>query len=91
MVAMHRPEFAAIGRLTVLAWHQRQKHLQELNEKVDKPWCVAELEGKLGFFPQAPDVSGEVLPWPTDEFVPWDFDMIDWTFWEKELSRDMFE
>jgi hypothetical protein len=47
----------AIGILIVLAWYQRQEHLQKLHQQVEKPWCVSRMEEELNFFVHGPKVS----------------------------------
>jgi len=81
--APKRPDIVAIGRLIVLAWYQRQEHLQKLHQQVEKPWCVTKMEEELNFFLHGPKVSGTDLGWDTDNFMALDFDMIDWSAWEQ--------
>lgn len=79
-----RPDIVAIGRLIVLAWHQRQEHLQELCQQAEKPWCVTKMEKNLNFSVRGSKVSGTDLGWDTDKMLPLDFDMIDWSAWEQD-------
>lgn len=82
--ALERPDIVAIARLIVLAWHQRQGHLQSLHHQVDKPWCVTKMEEELNVLVHGPRVADMDLAWNTDNFESLDFDMIDWSAWEQE-------
>jgi len=82
--ALERPDIVAIGRLIVLAWYQRQEYLEEVNEAIDKPKCVVTMEEKLCFYLPGSTASGTDLDWNVDEFLDLDFDMINWTSWEKD-------
>lgn len=82
-VVLKRPDIAAIGRLIVLAWHQRQEHLQEVDEVINKPKCVTTMEEALCFYLSSSTTSDTDLDWNVDEFMSLDFDMINWMSWEK--------
>lgn len=79
-----RPDILAIGRLIMLAWYQRQEHLQRLHQQVEKPGCVTKFEEELNLFVNGTKGAGTDLGWDTNNFMDLDFDMIDWTAWEKD-------
>ena len=80
--AVGRPEVYAIARLIVLAWQQRQDCLQERQEQAEKPWCVGELERAL----KPPPSDGESSKSVVQDLglLDFDFDLIDWSYWETE-------
>jgi hypothetical protein len=84
IAAAERPDIIAIGRLIVLAWHQRQEHLHRLHQPVEKPWCVETMEKKLNFTALGPKVSDTGSELGTDNRFALDFDMIDWSAWEQD-------
>ncbi|KAH8667074.1 fungal-specific transcription factor domain-containing protein [Xylariales sp. PMI_506] len=82
--APERADIVAITRLIVLAWHQRQEYLNGLDQQVDKPECVAKMEKDLDRVVRGPKVSETGVGWDSDRFMDLDFDMIDWSAWEKD-------
>lgn len=76
-----RPDTVAIGRLIVLAWYQREEHLQKSHQQVERPWCVIKMEEELRLF-----VGGSSMELGNDleSFSPLDFDCIDWSAWERD-------
>jgi hypothetical protein len=84
IAAPERPDILAIGRLIVLAWHQREQYLHSLHQQVDKPWCVTKMEEELHIVVHGPNVSGTDMAPNTENFMSLDFDMIDWSAWERD-------
>jgi len=84
IIALERPDIVAIGRLIVLAWHQRQEYLQERNEVIHKPKCVTTMEVKLCLNLPDSTATDTDFDWNVDEFMNLDFDMINWMSWEKD-------
>lgn len=83
--AINRPEVYAIARLTLLAWQQRQECLQGQQLEVRKPWCVEQLEQALSVKKSAENADQQNLAVDMESLEDFDFDMIDWSFWEKWL------
>jgi len=97
MTAISGPDIAAIARITVVAWQRRQTYVQQqyqqrrnthlLNESEVPSW-VQELRQKLNC-PEvdptpAPDTTAQEPAIDPNQLLPldFDFDVIDWTFWE---------
>jgi hypothetical protein len=74
----------------VLAWHQRQQHFQKQHQHAEKPWCVEHMENGLNIVFPDPKVSDAYLGLHTDSFMALDFDMIDWSAWEKDGYAQLF-
>lgn len=88
-IAMDRPEVYAIASLTLLAWQQRQEYLQQQQLEVQKPWCVERLERALSVSKSAENADQQNLTSELDSWEDFDFDLIDWSFWERGLfERD---
>jgi hypothetical protein len=76
--SINYPQVYAIARLIILAWQHRQEALQHGGGGVEKPWCVSKLEEALGLNEPEQLDHAAMLP----ELDGFDFEMIDWTFWE---------
>lgn len=83
-MALERPDIVGIGRLIVLAWHQRQEYLQQANQALNKPDCVTKMEEKLCLHLPGSTNSDTDFEWNVDDFMNLDFDMINWMAWEKD-------
>ncbi|KAJ5096775.1 hypothetical protein N7456_007496 [Penicillium angulare] len=82
--APERPDIIAIGRLVILAWHQREKHLHYQSQTVEKPWCVAKMEDELAKLTRREGVIDRSLQFEMDDALDLDFDLIDWAAWEND-------
>jgi hypothetical protein len=97
MTAASGPDIASIARITVVAWQRRHTYVQQryqqhpntdlLNESEVPSW-VQELRQKLDL-PEvdpapAPDATAREPAIDASQLLPldFDFDVIDWTFWE---------
>jgi hypothetical protein len=97
MTAASRPDIACIARITLVAWQRRHTHVQQryqqrrntdLVNELEVPSWVRELRQKLDL-PHVDRMPAQdaTAPEPTfdaSQLLPldFDFDVIDWTFWE---------
>jgi hypothetical protein len=85
MTAVHFPEVSAVARLAVLAWKQRRENWEkgtsgvELTEKgLETPWYIDVFQRMLDGGKESEE-AGEAAVGGLEDF---DFDLIDWDFWE---------
>ena len=105
MRAISRPDIASIARITLVAWQRRHTYLQQRGRTIDLlnqsevPSWIQELRQKLeplDFVNPMPasdataqqptvDDNGQILP------PDFNFDVIDWAFWENSHLNATFE
>jgi len=76
--ATEYPEVYAVAHLVLRAWQHREEYLQAQQKDVEKPWCVMKFTSALS----APDESTFNTTNGLDDLADFDFDLIDWSFWE---------
>lgn len=107
MVAVHQPDNAAIVRITLVAWQRRhahirrrcqQRHCVDLPNEPESPPYILEFRREYDL-PEVipiftPDATASEPVADAGQLLPpdFDFDSIDWSFWENSnLDAALFE
>jgi hypothetical protein len=96
MTAFSRSDIASIARITIVAWQRHYEHLQQRYqqrhdaEPPEIPAWMQQLRRKLDL-PEIEATPAMALEPVVDinELLPmdFDFDVIDWNFWESSHAR----